>query len=530
MNAGSEGPSRPILAGSRVTLLLLAILLGVNAAVVWGVFQARRGARRLALEDLEWQTRAHARAVEATLATLRGDLLFLARSSPLARAPEALTGRDPVARRWSRLDLEGSLLLFLKAHPPVERLVVRGHGAEVLAAVGRPKGVPDLLPGGPDLPTEPPVDRLSAVWPLGPEGAAEGTLEALIDPAAVLAAAAPGLEGRLALAEAGGEAPGPPGPGLLTAVATIAEEGWSPPVRWTLVRREEVGRLVRSVEALTGRLGTTVAVNVAVLALAFALAAVAFRQVRRVERLRAESEHQARLAELERQVLHNERLASVGRLAAGIAHEINNPLAGMLNYLALLVEDVKAGQTAGAADLGARLREGLDRIAGITRQVLAFAAPGRGPKGPVEVGELLRRNLEFLRPNPAFRLIDLRLSLPPEPVTIEGNATTLNQLVLNLLLNASQAQPAGGEVEVSLARNDRWAHLAVADRGPGLDREALEHAFEPFYSTRGSAGLGLAVCRGIALDHAGSIRAGNRAGGGALFEVDLPLAAAEASP
>jgi signal transduction histidine kinase len=271
-----------------------------------------------------------------------------------------------------------------------------------------------------------------------------------------------------------------------------------------------------------------VAVNVAVLGLAFALAAVAFREVRRAERLRALSEHQARVAELERQVLHNERLASLGRLAAGLAHEINNPLAGMSNYLALLQEDLAAGETREVGQLASRVREGLDRIAGITRQVLAFAAPGRPPKGPVDLGDLLQRNLDFLRADPTFRDIELKLALPRPPLTVEGNATTLNQLVLNLLVNAAQAQPGGGEIEVSLASNGSRALLTVADRGPGLDPETLEHAFEPFFSTRGSTGLGLAVCRGIADDHEGTLRAGNRPGGGARFEVELPLPSGDA--
>lgn len=550
MNRSEWPPARA--PGRRVVLLLLAILLGVNAAVVWSVFSARRAASRLALEDLEWQTRAHARAVEAVLASLRGDLLFLARSSPLARAPETLAGEDPLARRWGRLDVEGSLLLFLQAHPPVERLEVGDGAGRLLLAAGRRAGAPVMLPAeaaaGPARTERGPGSRpdlLSAAWSLGAQGEEAGTLRAWIAPQRVVAQAAPGLADRLSVeaavggpSAAGSASEGPPGEGrvatgsgsgndLLEARAAVADEGWSPPLAWTLVRREEAGRLVGSIESLTGRLGTTVAVNVAVLGLAFALATLAFREVRRAERLRALSEHQARLSELERQVLHNDRLASLGRLAAGFAHEINNPLAGMSNYLALLREDLDAGETAGAGELAARVREGLDRIAGITRQVLAFATPGRSAKGPVDLGDLLRRNLDFLRADPSFREIELEVALPREPVTVDGNPTTLDQLILNLLLNAAQAQPEGGAIEVALSRNGTRALLAVTDRGPGLDREALEHAFEPFFSTRGSAGLGLAVCRGIAEDHAGAIRAVNRSGGGARFEVELPLSAGD---
>ena len=105
---------------------------------------------------------------------------------------------------------------------------------------------------------------------------------------------------------------------------------------------------------------------------------------------------------------------------------------------------------------------------------------------------------------------------------------TLGQLFLNLLLNACQAQAEGGEVEVAVGREGEWARVAVADRGPGLPAEAQERLFEPFFSTRDSTGLGLAVCHRIAGDHGGEIGGENRPDGGAVFTVRLPLAAGDA--
>jgi signal transduction histidine kinase len=209
-----------------------------------------------------------------------------------------------------------------------------------------------------------------------------------------------------------------------------------------------------------------------------------------------------------------------------MAHEINNPLEGMSNYLRLLEEDLAAGDTRDAPQLVRRVREGLDRAAGTVRQVLAFADPGRRPKRPLDLAAVVDDTVGFVAANPAFRRVAVRRSGESVPVTVVGDPTTLGQLFLNLLLNACQAQPDGGEVEVRVTRDEDDALVSVADRGPGLDPEVAARLFEPFISTRGSSGLGLAVCHGIVSAHAGTLRGGNRPAGGAEFEVRLPLAAA----
>jgi signal transduction histidine kinase len=250
----------------------------------------------------------------------------------------------------------------------------------------------------------------------------------------------------------------------------------------------------------------------------------AFRQVRRSARLEAAAEQQARVRELERQLFHSERLASVGRLAAGLAHEINNPLEGMTNYLSMLREDLEAGRAEDARELVPPLSEGLGRVAGILRQVLAFADPGRTPKSRLDLARVVGRTAEFVRANPAYRGVRIGVALPAEPLPVVGNEVTLGQLVLNLLVNACQAQPDHGEVEVTARRAGDRAEVTVADRGRGLPPEVRERLFEPFVSTRGSTGLGLAVCHGIAEDHRGRLAAEDRPGGGTVFRFELPLA------
>ena len=160
------------------------------------------------------------------------------------------------------------------------------------------------------------------------------------------------------------------------------------------------------------------------------------------------------------------------------------------------------------------------------RQMLTLSDPGRVEKGPLDLREPIARAAEFVGSHRALREVTIRLDLPPAPVRVEGDAVTLGQLFLNVLLNAGQSQGGRGEVDVSCRAVDGRAVVRIADRGPGISAEAQAHLFEPFFSTRGSIGLGLAVCAGIVRDHGGTIRAGNREGGGAEMVVELPLLAA----
>jgi signal transduction histidine kinase len=546
-------PRRRFPSDLQAGALLLAVVLTVNGVAVWGILSAREEARTAALQELGLQTDAHARAVEAALATLRGDFIFLSYSPPLSRAPAAGSGDDPVTRRWSRLAIEASIILFMEAHPAVDRLQVRTVPGGILVSAGRRQGVPVLLAPKDDLAAGAEAARRVRVsWALGPErapsgrGATEepaGSIDALLDPARLIADSAPGLTGRLTVELGGGGTSGVSREDeMFVARSRVRDESWTPPIDWTLVRREDSGRIVRSVERLAGRYRTTLLVNVGVMALTLMLGLVAFRQARRAARAEAEREQQALVGELERQVRHNQRLASLGRLSAGIAHEINNPLEGMRNYLAVLEEDLERGDTEGASGLAGRVREGLDRIAVIVRQVLRFGEPGRAPSRAVDLDAVVRDTLDLVRADRRFEGIEVRADLDlGEGRPIHGSPTTLGQLVLNLVINACLAQQGvaeasggggdGGEGAVTVttaavpaADGPERAVLTVSDRGPGFTAEALEHLFEPFFSTRDSTGLGLAVAHGIAAEHGGSIRGENRQGGGARVVVELPFA------
>lgn len=514
--------------GRRAPVALLALVVAIQGLALWGLWSAGDEARRAARADLELQATAQARAFESALSTRRNDLLFLTQSSPLKDGSLALLDPNPVTSRWRRLDFESTVILFLAAHPEIESLELRAADGSTFLLAGRRDGAPVLLPmGAPRSLTQdaeagpgardPSRALLSGSWPLGVEGSG-GALRVVLDPATLLSIASPNEPARLLQGAASMERT----PSNAAAVnVPVTTDGWDPPSPWTLTREERRSGLTASIGALTDRFRTTLIVNLVLMALVVVLGSMALTQIRARALAEAERREETRRRELEAQLLHTERLASVGRLAAGMAHEINNPLEGMSNYLALLEDDLRQGRVPEALEMAGRVRHGLERAAGITRQVLAYADPGRAPVGPVELRTVVEEAAEFLRANQAYRTA-IRVHAGAA-VVIPGNRVMLGQLFLNLLLNAAEIQERAGEIEVELETAGEEAVIRVADRGPGVPEAQRLKIFEPFYSSRGSTGLGLAICAGIVRDHRGRIDVDARDGGGATFTVRLPL-------
>jgi signal transduction histidine kinase len=213
-------------------------------------------------------------------------------------------------------------------------------------------------------------------------------------------------------------------------------------------------------------------------------------------------------------------------MAAGMAHEINNPLSGAANYLELVRDDLEAGDVPTAIRGVDRVAHGIDRASGVIREVLSFSAPGGGEglREALDLRPLIARSAEFVRNQSRFAGVEIRLDLGEEPLVVEGNPVTLGQVFLNLLLNGVEAQardPANAYVEIRAEASSENLVLMVEDRGPGIAPEVRESLFEPFVSTKGSTGLGLAVCRRIVREHDGSLEAENGAVG-ARFRMTLP--------
>jgi signal transduction histidine kinase len=303
----------------------------------------------------------------------------------------------------------------------------------------------------------------------------------------------------------------------------VRAESWSVPGPWRLACSQPESAAVALVEPVTRRYRTTLVLNLVVMGLALLLGGAAIQQARRRERLEARAREEARVRELERQLFHSERLATVGRLAAGIAHEINNPLEGMANYLSLAKDALARGDVDAARSRLDAVTRGLDRAASVVRQVLAHADPAKAPHTPVDLNQVLRETGEFVRSRRELSPVDFGMDLADGPLVVRGSPVMLGQVALNLILNACEAQPNGGEVRVRSRRESGLAVVEVADRGPGVSEDDRDRIFEPFFSTKDSTGLGLSICHSITREHHGDLTVSARDGGGAVFRMQLPV-------
>jgi two-component system C4-dicarboxylate transport sensor histidine kinase DctB len=168
------------------------------------------------------------------------------------------------------------------------------------------------------------------------------------------------------------------------------------------------------------------------------------------------------------------------------------------------------------------IQEGLQRAVSIVRQVLAHADPSRAPLVPLDLAEVLRHSADFVRNRPEFAAIRFDLRLPDGPLAVKGSSAMLGQVFLNLLLNACEAQPRGGEVQMEARREEGRIVAEIADRGPGVTRDEAARIFEPFFSTKHSTGLGLSICYAIARQHGAELSVADRPGGGAVFRLSFP--------
>ena len=217
-----------------------------------------------------------------------------------------------------------------------------------------------------------------------------------------------------------------------------------------------------------------------------------------------------------------EQLASVGTLVAGLAHEIGTPMGVIQGHAKLLEKSVEGEQAKRRLGI---IREQIGRISKIIQSLLNMARPRPAVLHPVELTSVLETSLSFLTEKLRRHAVKLNLELSPTP-HILGDAERLQQLCLNLILNAVDAMPKGGELRVALGpREAGGVCLEVGDSGVGISAQDIEHIFDPFFTTkqagRGS-GLGLMVADSIVRDHGGTIEVESAEGKGATFRVSFP--------
>ncbi len=229
------------------------------------------------------------------------------------------------------------------------------------------------------------------------------------------------------------------------------------------------------------------------------------------------------LRKAQKQLVLTERHAAVGELSAKIAHEINNPLSIISNYLLLVRRNLEHTEKAGE-HLDVAQQE-LSRIARIVRQLLDFHRPQKTERAPVDLARLIDDVLALMEWQLAERKIEIRRDIAADIPPVFGSQELLKQVFLNLVINARDAMPDGGTLTVRVAGEDSKLRIRFTDTGRGIAPEDLPRIFEPFFTTKEESagiGLGLSVCYGIIKEHGGQIIAGNDIDGGAVFDITLP--------
>lgn len=237
-----------------------------------------------------------------------------------------------------------------------------------------------------------------------------------------------------------------------------------------------------------------------------------------------------RSIELERRAQQSERLAELGTLTGGLAHEIKNPLSTMQLNLQLLLEDVRPDDPLHgrfASRIGSIQREA-SRLKDIVEDFLRFAGRMEVQLQDVELGSLLEDMVDFLTPQAQLNRVELRLRHSHE-VHARVDPGLVKQAVLNLMLNGMQAMPGGGDLIVQVSSENSHAVIEVTDTGKGMSEEVRRKVFQAYYSLRkGGTGLGLAMAKRIIDEHHGTIEVCSELGKGSSFVVRLPLAGPQA--
>jgi signal transduction histidine kinase/CheY-like chemotaxis protein len=228
------------------------------------------------------------------------------------------------------------------------------------------------------------------------------------------------------------------------------------------------------------------------------------------------------------QLLQTEKLAALGQMVSGVAHELSNPLTSVLGYAQRML---LRGDAAGKSPEVRQIFQEAERAAGVVRQLLFSARETPPERRRVALNQVVLRSMELQRFSMATEKISLELDLDPGLPVVLGDAAQLQQVLMNLVGNARQAieqKGAGGRIRVrTLQVAERRVQLAVEDDGPGVPQSILARIFDPFFTTKAEGvgtGLGLAIVLSIVREHGGSVNVQNAAQGGAVFTVELPVA------
>lgn len=232
------------------------------------------------------------------------------------------------------------------------------------------------------------------------------------------------------------------------------------------------------------------------------------------------------LESINTQLQVSERLAALGRITAGVAHEVKNPLNSMRLWLENLKESLPEEQGSGAQDAVRVLDKEIDRLDAVVKRFLDFTRPMEVRLEATQLAELLKEVMQVAQPQLQKANVQVAQLLPIDVPEVYVDRALLKQAVLNLVLNAAEAMPSGGQLRVVLSRRGEMAEIAVGDTGKGIPPENKQKIFQLFFTTRpGGSGIGLASTFRIVQLHNGSIDFSSEVGRGTTFRIELPLAA-----
>jgi len=227
------------------------------------------------------------------------------------------------------------------------------------------------------------------------------------------------------------------------------------------------------------------------------------------------------------QLLQSEKMASLGKLAAGVAHQLNNPLGGITLFTKLVLEEYELEEGA-RKDLH-RILKDAERCRDTVKELLEFARQTRQEMRPRNINQAISRTLFLLENQAIFQNIEIQKELTPSLPLVPADIQQLNHMFMNIILNAVEAMEGKGKLTLKTCLSSKKNHVTIeiSDTGPGIPDGILQQIFEPFFTTKEAGkgtGLGLSLVYGIVENHGGSITARSKPNEGATFIIELPLA------
>ena len=227
--------------------------------------------------------------------------------------------------------------------------------------------------------------------------------------------------------------------------------------------------------------------------------------------------------ELEEKLLQNERLASIGLLAAGVAHEVNTPLTGICSYVQILLSEMERSDY--RAEVLRKVESQAFRASDIVKGLLNFARGGAQSFAPTDLNAVIEESIALFEPHLRNTHTHLQCDLAPDLPPVWGIRREIQQVVVNLLLNARDAMPRGGRIRISTRQVEARVEMQISDTGRGIPAKNLKRIYDPFFTTKGvgkGTGLGLSVTYGIVRKHSGNIDVRSAPECGTVFTVSLP--------